>query len=92
MLASSDVQCPGDFESERLLRKPLGRVRLRLEDAAGLAGDEVLDLVSVDQLGITNADQAFEIYQTVLPHTAAIDTRRRELVSKIVDERLRSRR
>ena len=52
---------------------------------------EVLDLVSVDQLGITNADQALEIYRTVLPHTAAVDARRRELVSKIVDERVRHR-
>ena len=46
----------------------------------------------VDQLGITSADQALEIYQTVLPHTAAVDARRRELVSKIVDERVRNRR
>ena len=47
--------------------------------------------VLVDQLGITSADQALEIYQTVLPHTAAVDARRRELVSKIVDERVRNR-
>ena len=44
------------------------------------------------QLGITSADQAFEIHRTVLPHTAAVDARRRELVSKIVDERVRNRR
>ena len=30
--------------------------------------------------------------RTVLPHTAAVDARRRELVSKIVDERMRNRR
>ena len=48
--------------------------------------------VLVDQLGITSADEAFEIYRRVLPHTAAVDARRRELVSKIVDERVRNRR
>ena len=48
--------------------------------------------VLVDQLGITSADQAFEIHRTVLPHTAAVDARRREHVSKIVDERVRNRR
>ena len=40
---------------------------------------------------ITSADQALEIYQIVLPHTAAVDARRWELVSKIVDERVRNR-
>ena len=48
--------------------------------------------VLIDQLGITSADQALEIYRTVLPHTAAVDARRRELVSKIVDERVMNRR
>ena len=48
--------------------------------------------VLVDQLGITSADQALEIYRTVLPHTATVDARRRELVSKIVDERAGNRR
>ena len=31
--------------------------------------------VLVDQLRITSADQALEIYRTVLPHTAAVDPR-----------------
>ena len=48
--------------------------------------------VLVDQLGITSADQVFQIYRTVQPHTVTVDARRRELVSKIVDEGTRSRR
>ena len=48
--------------------------------------------VLVDQLGITSADQAFQIYRTVLPDTTTFDARRRELVSRIIDERVRNRR
>ena len=48
--------------------------------------------VLVDHLGITSADQAFQIYRTVLPDTTTADARRRELVSRIIDERVRNRR
>ena len=80
---ASDRYSAKRFAEKHMLAMKIDAARNSDEDDIG---------VLVDQLGITSADQALEIYRTVLPHTAAVDARRRELVSKIVDERVRNRR
>ena len=66
---------------------------MKIDAARNSDEDDIGELV--DQLGITSADQALEIYRTVLPHTAAVDAatgtrvedRRREGEAPAVSDR-----